>query len=110
MKMKALVKAKPEPGIWLEDVDVPQIGINDVLIKINKNINLRYLTCISITGMTGPKRQFRFPCTSGTNLSARLLKSATMCMTSNPVTLFQAKDIWSADAAATVWPVAATCA
>ncbi len=36
MKMKALVKSIPEPGIWLEDVDVPQIGINDVLIKINK--------------------------------------------------------------------------
>jgi threonine 3-dehydrogenase len=36
MKMKALVKAKPEPGIWLEDVDVPKIGINDVLIQINK--------------------------------------------------------------------------
>ena len=36
MKMKALVKAKPEPGIWLQDVTVPEIGINDVLIKISK--------------------------------------------------------------------------
>ncbi len=36
MKMKALVKAKPEPGIWLEEVAVPEIGINDVLIKILK--------------------------------------------------------------------------
>ena len=36
MKMKALVKAKPEPGIWLEDVAVPEIGINDVLVKIHK--------------------------------------------------------------------------
>lgn len=35
-KMKALVKAKAEPGIWLEEVDMPQIGINDVLIKILK--------------------------------------------------------------------------
>jgi threonine 3-dehydrogenase len=33
-KMKALVKKKPEPGIWLEDVPVPGIGINDVLIRI----------------------------------------------------------------------------
>lgn len=32
--MKALVKAKPEPGIWMEDVPVPVIGPNDVLIKI----------------------------------------------------------------------------
>ena len=36
MKMKALVKSKPEPGIWLEEVAVPEIGINDVLIKILK--------------------------------------------------------------------------
>ncbi|MCD4741128.1 MAG: alcohol dehydrogenase catalytic domain-containing protein, partial [Desulfobacteraceae bacterium] len=34
--MKALVKAKPEQGLWLEDVDVPKIDQNDVLIKIKK--------------------------------------------------------------------------
>ncbi len=34
--MKALVKAKPEPGLWLQDVPIPEIGINDVLIKIHK--------------------------------------------------------------------------
>lgn len=34
--MKALVKKKPEEGIWLEEVPVPEIGINDVLIKIEK--------------------------------------------------------------------------
>ena len=34
--MKALVKVKPEPGLWLEDVPIPEIGINDVLIKIHK--------------------------------------------------------------------------
>jgi len=32
--MKALVKAKREEGLWLEDVPVPGIGINDVLIRI----------------------------------------------------------------------------
>jgi threonine 3-dehydrogenase len=32
--MKALVKAHAEPGIWLEEVPVPQIGINDVLIRV----------------------------------------------------------------------------
>jgi threonine 3-dehydrogenase len=36
MKMKALVKARPEPGIWLEEVPIPDMGINDVLIKIHK--------------------------------------------------------------------------
>jgi len=34
--MKALVKAKSEPGLWLEEVPIPEIGINDVLIKIQK--------------------------------------------------------------------------
>ena len=34
--MKALVKAKPEPGIWMEQVPVPEVGPNDVLIQIRK--------------------------------------------------------------------------
>jgi threonine 3-dehydrogenase len=34
--MKALIKKKPESGLWMEDVPVPEIGINDVLIKIQK--------------------------------------------------------------------------
>lgn len=34
--MKAIVKSKPEPGIWSRDVPVPQVGPNDVLIKIRK--------------------------------------------------------------------------
>lgn len=34
--MKALVKAKAEPGIWMADVARPQIGPNDVLIRMQK--------------------------------------------------------------------------
>lgn len=34
--MKALVKSKAEVGLWLEDVPEPQIGINDVLIKVDR--------------------------------------------------------------------------
>jgi threonine 3-dehydrogenase len=34
--MKALVKKKATAGISLEDVPVPQIGVNDVLIRIQK--------------------------------------------------------------------------
>ena len=34
--MKALVKSKSEKGIWLKEVEVPEIGPNDVLIKILK--------------------------------------------------------------------------
>ena len=34
--MKALVKRKSEPGLWLEDAPEPEIGINDVLIKVDR--------------------------------------------------------------------------
>lgn len=34
--MKALVKKFPEKGIWMETVDKPRIGHNDVLIKVEK--------------------------------------------------------------------------
>lgn len=34
--MKALVKSKPEKGLWLEDVPKPEIKDNEVLIKIKK--------------------------------------------------------------------------
>jgi len=34
--MKALVKSKPEAGLRLEDVDVPRLGINDVLIRVKR--------------------------------------------------------------------------
>jgi len=34
--MKALVKSKSERGLWLEDIPEPAIGINDVLIRVQK--------------------------------------------------------------------------
>ena len=34
--MKALVKTKPGKGLWMEEVPVPEPGINDVMIKIRK--------------------------------------------------------------------------
>jgi threonine 3-dehydrogenase len=34
--MKALVKSRAEKGLWLEDVPTPQIGINDVLVRVLK--------------------------------------------------------------------------
>lgn len=34
--MRALVKAKAEPGIWLEDTDKPVPGHNDVLIRVRQ--------------------------------------------------------------------------
>lgn len=34
--MKALVKKYAKPGIWLDDVPMPEIGMHDVLIKVKK--------------------------------------------------------------------------
>lgn len=34
--MKALVKRHSEPGLWLEDVPRPEIGLNDVLIRVDR--------------------------------------------------------------------------
>lgn len=36
-KMKALVKSKPEKGLWMEEVDIPEVGVNDILIKVKKS-------------------------------------------------------------------------
>ena len=35
--MKALMKAKPEEGIWMVDTSKPEIGANDVLIKVKRS-------------------------------------------------------------------------
>ena len=36
MKIKALAKLKPEQGVWMTQVDMPELGHNDLLIKIKK--------------------------------------------------------------------------
>ena len=35
--MKALVKAHAERGIWMQEVDEPTVGHNDVLIKVSRS-------------------------------------------------------------------------
>ena len=34
--MKTLAKSKAAPGIWMEERPMPEVGYNDVLIKIRK--------------------------------------------------------------------------
>ena len=36
-QMKALVKARAEPGLWMEQVPLPEPGPSDVLIKVKKS-------------------------------------------------------------------------
>jgi threonine 3-dehydrogenase len=35
--MKALVKARPEKGLWMQEVKIPEPGLNDVIIKVKKS-------------------------------------------------------------------------
>jgi len=35
--MKALLKAKREEGIWMDDLPVPSVGVHDVMIRIHKS-------------------------------------------------------------------------
>ena len=35
-RVRALVKSKREPGLWLEEVETPPVGINDVLIRVER--------------------------------------------------------------------------
>ena len=34
--MRALVKAKAEPGLWMEEIEIPRPGDHDVLIRVKK--------------------------------------------------------------------------
>ncbi len=53
--MRALVKAKREPGLWLEDVPVPELGPNDVLIKVKKT-GICGTDSTSTTGTSGAQK------------------------------------------------------
>ena len=46
-KMWALVKEKPEQGLWLKRVQIPEVGPNDVKIKIHKKQSIRFFLFIS---------------------------------------------------------------
>lgn len=35
--MKAIVKAKPEKGLWMKEVPIPVIGVNDILLRVSKS-------------------------------------------------------------------------
>ena len=65
-EMMALVKARPEPGLWLERQPVPEPGPDEVLIKVKKSkvlemnwklFNRGILISMSLTFMTLLKEQ-----------------------------------------------------
>lgn len=73
--MKALSKLKAEEGIWMTDVPEPEVGHNDLLIKIRK-------TAICGTDVhiynwdEWSQKPFRYRWSLDMNMSAKLLASA----------------------------------
>ena len=108
--VKALVKSRREPGLWLEDVDVPTIGINDVLIQVLR------------TGICGTdvhiykwdewaQKTIPVPMAIGHEFVGRIVEvGLERRRLLSRATLSAAKATWSAGAAATVSPAAAICA
>ncbi len=107
--LKALVKAKSEPGLWLEDVPEPPVGPNDVLIGIRK------------TGVCGTdlhiyqwdswaKKTIPVPMVVGHEFVGEVLDTGSNVTTSTRGRSSAARGTSSAGAAGTVSPAAGTCA
>ena len=100
--MKALVKKEAGKGMWLEDVPEPELGINDVLIKIRR-------TAICGTDMhiynwdSWAQRPSRYPWWSGMNLSVRSSRSALMSTISAPARSYPERAMSFAGAVAIAW-------
>jgi threonine 3-dehydrogenase len=84
--MKALVKSKAEPGLWLDEVQIPELGINDVLIKIHK-------TAICGTDVhiynwdEWSKKHIKVPMVIGHEFAGKVEKVGGTSTILNPVTL-----------------------
>ncbi len=109
--MKALVKEKAEPGLWLMDVPEPEIGPGDVLIKV-----LRTGICgtdlhIRSLGRLGAADASRTPLVVGHEFVGEVVETGRGRRRTSPsATWSAARATWSAASAATAWPAAATCA
>src|SRR3954468_18734252 len=107
--MRALVKSRPEPGLWLEDVSEPEYGINDVLIRVHRTGICGTDVHIHRWDEWGSGRS-RYRSSSATSSSARSSPSETTSATSIPATWSAARGTSSAAAAGTAWPDVGTCA
>ena len=107
--MKALVKAERSPGIWLKDIPEPQLGANDVRIRIRKTA-IAAPTYTSTTWMTGRRGPSRYRWPWGTNTAARSSSWAAKYRASQSAIASPARATSPAAIAVTAGPVAATCA
>src|SRR3954467_11741990 len=117
--MKALLKNKAKPGLWLEEVPKPAVGINDVLIRVHR------------TGICGTdlhiykwddwaRKTIPVPLVVGHEFVGRIVEvgsnahdfppGAMASGAGAPATWSAAKATPSAASAAIAWPAVATCA
>ena len=100
---------RPKPGLWLEDVPVPEIGINDVLIEVLR------------TGICGTdvhiynwdawaQKTIPVPMVVGHEFVGRIVEVGSNVNDFHPATSSAARGTWSAGGAATAWPAGGTCA
>ncbi len=107
--MKALVKKYAKPGLWMDEVPVPEIGINDVLVQIHKTAICG--TDVHIWNWDAwSQKTIPVPMTIGHEFVGKVAVWAAMCMMSQSAIPFRARVILSAVAAATVWPGGGTSA
>src|SRR5262249_7166993 len=74
--MKALVKSRAEPGLWLQDVPAPEIGINDVLIKVDRT-GICGTDAHTYKRALGVRRTFPVPLVVGHGLVGEIAKAGS---------------------------------
>jgi len=107
--VKALVKAKPERGIWMENIKRPKVGHNDVLIKVKR-------TAICGTDIhifkwdDWAKATIPVPMAVGHEFSGEIVDMGVEVKGYEIGDRVSAEGTLPADTAATAAPAAATCA
>jgi len=107
--MRALVKARAEPGLWLQEVPDLIIGINDVLIRVLR------------TGICGTdvhifdwndwaRRTISVPMVIGHEFVGEIVDVGSNVNDFQPGELVSGEDTSFAAVVATAWPAAAICA
>jgi len=107
--MKALVKKEAAPGLSLEECPEPEIGINDVLIKVKR-------TAICGTDLhiynwdAWAEKTIPVPMVIGHEFVGEVAAVGTNVIDFTLGQVVSVKGMWSAAAVATAWPESATSA
>jgi threonine 3-dehydrogenase len=103
--VKALVKSHAKPGLWLEDIPEPEVGINDVLIRV-----LRTGICGSDIHIYDwnewAQQTIPVPMAIGHEFVGEIVEAGSNVNDFQPGELVSGEGTWCAAAAGTVWPVA----